>query len=822
MTNSTSLLIVLLTTIASIALGHSYLSEPPSRNLVAVDSGEKCPHCLQAGGPNNVKSRGGNVWPTRLAPSSHGLCGDPVQNRPNPVSLREEEYLKPTEPQRAYMAGQEVTFKITISTHHMGHYEFRLCNRSLDGSTLESAQEGQDCLDQVLLQRAPPASTCSPNDPDPDCQPLDADYPHRWYLPPTSYGMEHVMRYRIPAGLSCRHCTLQWYWATGNTCLYDEGYFDYFRNMKALGWNAELWSPFATSSWASKKSACCGPAGNGNFGEEFWNCADITVLSTDGEPPSSSLQPPPSVTLTTSLAPPFSTQPVGPCSAVWAQCGGQEWSGPFCCEPASSCQFQNPWYSQCLPGSAPVPTSPAPTSLPTIGPTLVPPTPSPGSTPVGRHGFITSSGTMLIDAHGQPVHLRGMSMFWSQWEEGSRFYTRDAVSWLIEDWRISLVRVAVGVEPDGYLANPEAQKVRVKTVINAAIEFGIYVIVDWHDHNAELHVQEAKAFFEEIAREFGQYPNVLFEPFNEPEWQDWRTVIKPYHEQIIPIIRQHSLNLIILGSRQWSQNVDEAATDPVVGLNLAYSLHFYANTHTGELRNKALDALASGITLFVTEWGACSANGNGDLNLAETQTWLDFLADKRISDANWGVYDKDERCAALRPGSDSLGGWEDSQLTESGRFIRSSLREFYSTTLTTTSVDSGASTSTTTTTSPTSSPEPEPEPEPTLEPETTSGPSCQWEAQMVACTSQGGRYECKRCLDGYSGDHCCTCQGGAPSSTTSTTTSLTIATTSLTSGSCKTWCAGNAKPWQKKCQWDGCAGCPQCIVRRLRGKGFHP
>jgi len=652
------------------------------------------------------------------------------------------------------------------------------------------------------------------------------------------------MRYRIPAGLSCGHCTLQWYWATGNTCLYDEGYFDYFRNMAGLGWNAAWWSPFAMASWASNNSVCCGPAGNGNFGEEFWNCADITVLPTDVEPaPSSSLQPPQSVTLTTSLAPPFSTRPTGPCSGVWAQCGGQEWSGTICCEPGSSCQFQNPWYSQCLPGSSPEPTSPAPTTLPTIAPTLVPPTPSPGSTPVGRHGFLTTSGNIFLDTHGQPVHLRGMSLFWSQWEEGSTFYTRDAVSWLIEDWHVSLVRAAVGVEPDGYLANPELEKMRVKTVINAAIEFGIYVIVDWHDHSAELHVEQAKAFFDEMAREFGQYPNVLFEPFNEPQWQDWLTVIKRYHEQVIPIIRQHSDN-IILGSHKWSQDVDEAARDPVISASLANSLHFYANTHTCYLRDKALAALASGVTLFVTEWGACSADGNGDLNLAEAQTWLDFLADNHISDANWGVYDKDEKCAALRPGTSPLGGWDDNQLTESDRFLRSSLRAFHLMIVLTTSVGVGASTSTTATVSPTPSPEPEPTPQPTLaptpqltptpqpspspkpeltpEPETTSGPSCLWEAEMIACALQGGVYECKRCRDRRFNEPCCSCEGGAPSSTTSTTMTLTTTRNALTSGSCEKWCAGNAMPWRKKCRWDGCAGCPECNVRRLRGEALYP
>nr|AHE13929.1 endo-1,4-beta-xylanase B [Achaetomium sp. Xz-8] len=36
------------------------------------------------------------------------------------------------------------------------------------------------------------------------------------------------------------------------------------------------------------------------------------------------------------------------CAAKWAQCGGQGWTGPTCCQSGSTCQAANQWYSQCL------------------------------------------------------------------------------------------------------------------------------------------------------------------------------------------------------------------------------------------------------------------------------------------------------------------------------------------------------------------------------------------------------------------------------------------------------------------------------------------
>merc|ERR1719284_1805561 len=83
-----------------------------------------------------------------------------------------------------------------------------------------------------------------------------------------------------------------------------------------------------------------------------------------------------------------------------------------------------------------------------------------------------------------------------------------------------------------------------------------------------MQVNQAKAFFAEMASKYGRYPNVLWEPFNEPEQIDWTSAIKPYHEQIVPVIRRHSDNLIILGTRTWSQEVDTAAWNPVAGRNL--------------------------------------------------------------------------------------------------------------------------------------------------------------------------------------------------------------------------------------------------------------
>jgi len=299
-------------------------------------------------------------------------------------------------------------------------------------------------------------------------------------------------------------------------------------------------------------------------------------------------------------------------------------------------------------------------------------TPPEGSV-VAQHGKLRVEGHQLVGEHGNPVRLRGMSLFWSQW--GSKYWNADVVNWLKQDWNVSLIRAAMGVESGGYLESHAVEKVRVATVVDAAIKAGVYVIIDWHDHHAQQHTEEAHWFFEEFSLLYGQYPNVLFEIYNEPLQSSWSDEIKPYEQAMVNTIRNHSDNVIICGTRQWSQDVDLAAEDPLEGENLVYTIHFYAAYHRSELRQKALQALSKGVALFASEWGTCFFDGNGNLDLEETRTWLRFLEQYNISDANWALNDKDEACSALMPGSSNSGGWDaDLNLTESGRWVRENLR----------------------------------------------------------------------------------------------------------------------------------------------------
>ena len=300
------------------------------------------------------------------------------------------------------------------------------------------------------------------------------------------------------------------------------------------------------------------------------------------------------------------------------------------------------------------------------------PAAAPAGSPVAAHGRLAVKGNRVVDAQGKPYAVHGMSLFWSQWQP--RYYDPATIAWLVRDWRVTAVRAAIGGQQGGYDTQPEAETKRAEAVIDAAIVQGIYVVVDWHAHQPRP--DDAVRFFSHIATKYRGVPNLIYETYNEPlPEHGWATVLKPYHAKVIGAIRAIDPDaFVVAGTRSWSQDVDEAAADPLPFANVAYTLHFYAATHKGELRAKAETAMRRGVALFVTEYGTTAANGDAPIDATETQTWWDWCAKHGISYLNWSVANKDEASAILKPATQGLSGWSEAELTDSGRLVRTHLR----------------------------------------------------------------------------------------------------------------------------------------------------
>lgn len=292
--------------------------------------------------------------------------------------------------------------------------------------------------------------------------------------------------------------------------------------------------------------------------------------------------------------------------------------------------------------------------------------------PAEEDARLSVEGTFLMNGKGERVVLKGVSFGWHNW--WPRFYNASVVKMLKDEWNCTVVRAAMGVEPDGgYLTNPEKALDCIMTVADAAIENKMYVIIDWHSHG--IHTEAAKDFFTKMAHRYKDSPYVIYEIFNEPVEDSWDTV-KAYSEEVIRAIRTVDAdNLILVGTPHWDQDIHLAADNPIKEYdNIMYTLHFYAATHKQELRDRADYALSRGLPLFVSECAGMEASGDGPVNQQEWDAWRGWMKKNYISWVCWSVSDKDETCSMVYADAPSEGKWTKSALKDWGQIVKAALQ----------------------------------------------------------------------------------------------------------------------------------------------------
>lgn len=295
---------------------------------------------------------------------------------------------------------------------------------------------------------------------------------------------------------------------------------------------------------------------------------------------------------------------------------------------------------------------------------------------------------------GKEVQVRGMSLYWSLIPEAVEYWSAAGVSTMVKDMKIQIVRAAMatgdeywnssweGHKLQGYQNDPDFQKNLMNTVVQAAIDNDIYVIIDWHSHVAHTQTSSAKQFFSEMAQKWGKYDNVIFEVFNEPQDISW-DLIKNYANEIVAEIRKYSDNLILVGNHKWDQNPSDAIGSEVSGGNIAYTMHYYANSHCYEGNHstfrdhngstwnedcegtKTVKAMNAGLSVFVSEWGTGNSDGKGSPG-SNNAGWQTFLNTHKLSWANWSASHFDEGTAAFANGSNKNA----LQYTASGNLVK--------------------------------------------------------------------------------------------------------------------------------------------------------
>lgn len=210
---------------------HGFMADPASRN--ALHNPYDAPS-LPAGGPGTTYANG-KTWPN----SQHGVCGDKHTGpKDHEVGGKFAGNLKVS---RTYVQGQTIKIVIKITAPHGGRFMFGLCPLPKGASAdVERKTLTQKCIDSNQLTNAKDGS-------------------RYWWFGKKTVGT-HSMDFKLPPGVTCDRCVLQWHWESGNSCTLPNTPPEHI-----LGAN------MVPCTQATP--------------EEFWNCADVKVLPTGSTVP---------------------------------------------------------------------------------------------------------------------------------------------------------------------------------------------------------------------------------------------------------------------------------------------------------------------------------------------------------------------------------------------------------------------------------------------------------------------------------------------------------------------------------------------------------
>lgn len=292
------------------------------------------------------------------------------------------------------------------------------------------------------------------------------------------------------------------------------------------------------------------------------------------------------------------------------------------------------------------------------------------------YGALSVTDGKLVDSHGKEVQLTGISTHGINWFP--EFATPETIASLRNNFGINVIRIAMYTSDyNGYCVggsdNQKDLMDKVCSAVDAATENEMYVIIDWHtlnDENPNTYKAESIQFFGEMVRKYKDNDNVIYEICNEPNGDTTWSDIKSYAKEVIPVIRNVDSDAVILvGTPEWSSDLESVQDDPLNFKNIMYTYHFYAASHKDDARKQLESALEAGLPVFISEYGLVSADGNGSVNTKEAEKWYDIIDEYKLSSCIWNLSNKDEGSALINADCQSTLDWKYEDLSEEGKYF---------------------------------------------------------------------------------------------------------------------------------------------------------
>lgn len=295
-------------------------------------------------------------------------------------------------------------------------------------------------------------------------------------------------------------------------------------------------------------------------------------------------------------------------------------------------------------------------------------------TPLDNHGALSIKGSDIVDKEGNVFRLKGVSTHGINWFPD--YVNKDSFASLA-GYGVNAIRLAMyTADYNGYCSGGNQKELEslIDRGVQACSELGLYVIIDWHilnDSDPNQNKESARTFFDTMSKKYAGFDNVIYEICNEPNGGTTWENIKSYAEEIIPVIRKNDKKaLIIVGTPNWSQDVDIASQNKIEGQeNIIYAVHFYASTHKEEIRNKVETARGNGLPIIISECSICEASGNGSINYDEAEKWMEMIDTYNLSFFAWNLSNKDEQSSLLKSSVTKTGSFDEDDFSETGSWF---------------------------------------------------------------------------------------------------------------------------------------------------------
>lgn len=293
---------------------------------------------------------------------------------------------------------------------------------------------------------------------------------------------------------------------------------------------------------------------------------------------------------------------------------------------------------------------------------------------------LSVQGVSLVDSNGQNVQLKGVSTHGIAWFP--EYVNKSSFQTLRDKWGVNTIRLALyTAEYNGYCTGGDKAALMqiMDNGIKYATELGMYVIIDWHilsDGNPNTYKHEAKVFFAEMASKYSSHSNVIYEICNEPNSGVSWNEVKAYADEVINVIRKYDADAVILvGTPNWSQEIDKVVNNPVTNEhNVMYVLHFYAATHKDDLRKRMRNVIVSGVPVFISEFSICDASGNGGIDYSSAAEWKNLIDAYNVSYVGWNLSNKNETSALIKSGCTKISDWDIDDLSDTGRWLMDAIK----------------------------------------------------------------------------------------------------------------------------------------------------